>query len=316
VLPPTDPQSGANAALPLPIEIGLFPDGFGSNLEDPDLLAPRAKDIVLAGPDGTFQFAGVVPGPYKVVAVGKLGSRRVTAIQDIHVELGGMPPLTLPLQYGLDLRGKIVLKGPVPQSYQLQLQKVMLPIGDRLPGLSQYFPRFSSAIMASVDADGSFVLTDIVPDAHYDVPMRLLQESLGAYVTIRYGGEPMIRWIATRKDETRLEVDLEFGSGRVEVVVKNGEQRQPEATTVLVPRDRNRRQYYQVRASGSDGKVVFETVAPGDYDVFAWDDLRDRAWFDPSFMKQFSGRGRSVRVQPAGIASETIQVNAAQREVN
>jgi protocatechuate 3,4-dioxygenase beta subunit len=312
--PPEDDQKAAGGAdgLPSLVEIGLYPTGLGSNLEDPDSSTPRAKAIVSAEADGTFQFTGVLPGAYKVIAVGRQGTRRVTAIRDIFVDLSGAQSLTLPLQYGLNLQGKILLKGPVPESYRLQAQQVMLQIDDLFPGLSQYFPRFSASGMVNVGADGAFVLPDVVPDAHYNVPMRLL----GAYVTIRYGEEPMPRWVFTRKDELRLEITLEFGTARVDLVVQDGGQPQREATTVLVPADRNRRQYFQVRRSGPDGKVVFETVAPGDYDVFAWDEVRDLAWFDPTFMNQFNGRARRIRVGPSGITSDAIQIIAAHREVN
>jgi hypothetical protein len=78
--------------------------------------------------------------------------------------------------------------------------------------------------------------------------------------------------------------------------------------TVLVPKDRGRIDLYRTANSGADGKVSFSNVAPGDYKVFAWEEVKEGAWQDVLYMEKFEDKGRLVHIEKAGALTETIDV--------
>jgi len=49
-----------------------------------------------------------------------------------------------------------------------------------------------------------------------------------------------------------------------------------------------------------------ETVVPGNYKLFAWEDSEPFAYMDPDFLRKYEESGTSVRVS----ASETVTVEA------
>jgi hypothetical protein len=86
--------------------------------------------------------------------------------------------------------------------------------------------------------------------------------------------------------------------------------------TVLIPHDRGRFDLYKTTNSGADGKVSFSNVPPGDYKIFAWEEVKQRAWQDPLYMEKFEDMGRLIHVEKAGSSSENVQVIKAEGNLN
>jgi uncharacterized surface anchored protein len=77
---------------------------------------------------------------------------------------------------------------------------------------------------------------------------------------------------------------------------------------VLVPSERGRVDLYRNTNSDKDGKVAFANVPPGDYKVFAWEEVQTGAWHDPVFMEKHEDRGRLVHIEKAGAMTENVQI--------
>jgi protocatechuate 3,4-dioxygenase beta subunit len=76
---------------------------------------------------------------------------------------------------------------------------------------------------------------------------------------------------------------------------------------VLVPdQARDRQDLYRTAATDQDGRFTFRGVTPGDYRIFAWEDIEPFAYFDPAVVKQYEAAGRPVRVQES--SSENAEV--------
>jgi hypothetical protein len=89
----------------------------------------------------------------------------------------------------------------------------------------------------------------------------------------------------------------------------NDQQRpQAGATVVLVPDTflRQRSTLYKTVTTDSEGRFHFETIAPGDYKVFAWEDVDRGAWEDPNFLRQIEARGRPLALRDGG--TEVVQI--------
>jgi hypothetical protein len=61
----------------------------------------------------------------------------------------------------------------------------------------------------------------------------------------------------------------------------------PGATVVLVPQEKERKDqqnYYKQVSSDQNGAFTFKDVTPGEYKVFAWEDVEAGAYMDPDYM--------------------------------
>ena len=59
-------------------------------------------------------------------------------------------------------------------------------------------------------------------------------------------------------------------------------------------------------ASDRDGRFTFASLTPGEYRLYAWEDVESGAWMDPEFLKPLESRGEKITVREA--AAQTVQV--------
>ena len=84
----------------------------------------------------------------------------------------------------------------------------------------------------------------------------------------------------------------------------------PDATVVMLPKEKERLPipaFYLQAATDQYGRFTFKNVVPGEYQVYAWEDVESSAWLDPDFMKPLAGKGASVTVGEG--AQAVVQVN-------
>ena len=84
----------------------------------------------------------------------------------------------------------------------------------------------------------------------------------------------------------KIEIVLGNAPGSLNGTVRD-EKRQPipNVRVVLVPARRNRIDPFKTTRTGESGEFRFESVPPGDYKLFAWEDIEDGAWLDPDVME-------------------------------
>ena len=80
------------------------------------------------------------------------------------------------------------------------------------------------------------------------------------------------------------------------------------ATVVLVPEPNLRARADRFRKSTTDqyGQFELRSVPPGDYKLFAWEDVDDAAWLDPEFLKKYEKQGEAVSVEAKGHAAAKL----------
>jgi len=76
------------------------------------------------------------------------------------------------------------------------------------------------------------------------------------------------------------------------------------ATVVLAPKEKER-PYPQIW-SDQFGRFTFTSVIPGEYTVYAWEEVEPTAWMDPEFMKDV--KGEAVTVGEGASASVGVKV--------
>jgi carboxypeptidase family protein len=96
-----------------------------------------------------------------------------------------------------------------------------------------------------------------------------------------------------------LELVISANGGRIEgTVVDDQKQAASGATVVLVPEARLRARGDLFKATTTDqyGAFKLRGVPPGDYKLFAWEDVEVDSYKDPAFLEPYEKQGRPISV--------------------
>jgi protocatechuate 3,4-dioxygenase beta subunit len=276
------------------------------------LLMPRANDTMamlmmfnrsrIADARGNFELAGVAPGQYYLRASMNTGDKSYAGRVAVDVGTANLENIAVTIEPGPSLRGQVRLEGDAPQP----LTDLRIRLMAREPGTMMFGPN-----MAKVNEDGSFVLENITPDSYnvtfigmpdgYFVKRVQLgdTESAGPALDLSAGGSRPVT------------ITLSPNAAQITGSVQNAgtQKTAPGATVVIVPQEADRRDqstFFKQTASDQFGNFSFKNVVPGEYKVFAWEDLEPGAYFDPDFMKPLDAKGEKLSVEESG--RHTVQV--------
>ena len=77
---------------------------------------------------------------------------------------------------------------------------------------------------------------------------------------------------------------------------------------VLVPDVRSRQDLYRTAMTDPEGRFTFREITPGDYRIFAWEDIEPFAYYDTAVVKQYEAAGKQVRIQEASAETAEVRV--------
>jgi hypothetical protein len=107
-----------------------------------------------------------------------------------------------------------------------------------------------------------------------------------------------------------LEVTLASDTGSLSGRVMNARQEPVTGGTVVLLPEVERRilrtDLYRVTSTNHLGQFLMESLPPGVYRVFAWENVEDRQWQDPAFMRRYEEMGRAVRITESQMQSVEI----------
>lgn len=255
---------------------------------------------------GSFELRGVLPGAYILSA--QTGNRDTanTARLQLNVGTSDIEGIRLTPTPAGNITGQVRLEGDGQAN--LATLHIYLNAQDSGP---------NSGADSAVKSNGAFILEDVepgefvpnvlgVPDGFYLKSMRFGdREVLDTGLNLSNGGGGA------------LDVVLGAGGGSIEGVVSGPK---PEAaagaTVVLIPEPSRREQRYRYKTATADpaGKFKLAGIAPGDYKVFAWEDLESGAYFDPEFIKPVEERGQPFSIKEN--AHDTAQLKLISAEDN
>jgi hypothetical protein len=255
---------------------------------------------------GSFEIAGIVPGSYDLVAILNDRNNRMSA--RVPVEIGGsdVQNVSVVLTTGFPVSGHLAVEGVAQDVTRLRVTLRPSPGGAQFGGALPAAP---------VKADGTFSMPQVGQDAYRvnvtGMPRNFYLKSarLGAtdvlQQDLRFDRPPTIP----------LEIVISSNTGTVNGTVLN-ERQEPSVNciVVLVPsvERRFRGDLYKSASTDALGRVHLEGVPPGDYKIFAWEDVESGAWQDPDFMRQNEERGRPVRVTENSQTDIELRVIAPQ----
>jgi len=256
---------------------------------------------------GPFELTGIAPGSYFLL--GTDARNQLTSVPvPIDVAERDVTNVTITLRQGLRLAGNVVIEDPNSASL---LRDVSIRLASDISG---------SNIMLNpnsrVNANGSFAFGNL-PPMGYQVAVAYLETRDGFEIpqerpaglkklfvkSIRHGSADGLNGIRLDAGtDAPLEIVLTTESGALDGVVgAPGRTSVGAATVVLVPATARRRaDLYKAVTSDGQGRFRFREIAPGDYKVFAFDDIDPGAWQDFDFMKPHESRGVPIRIEGRG----------------
>jgi hypothetical protein len=260
------------------------------------------KNLLSLTPGFVLEARGIPPGSYELAPF-FVGENATYHTGRTHVEIGqdNVENIAAIVNPNVDVKGKILVAegGAIPAFPSLQLRARDATV-----------PLMSRSATAQISPDGSFVIPNVTAGRYYvyfSVPSRGNASSwyvsglrLGS-VDIRNDGVIDIQGVASP-----LEITLSSGAGTIRGVVDAaGGQLPPHADVVLVPQFSRRANplFYDRTGMDADGSFNFEGVAPGEYKVFAFEQLQATAEQNPSFIARYETLGQSVTVN-SGSSTE------------
>ena len=166
----------------------------------------------------------------------------------------------------------------------------------------------------TINPDGTFTINNVLPGQYRMVP----QVPNGYYVKqLRFDRTDALNQpvdvIQRGQDTPTLDVVLSTNVSQIEGVVSDS-RLQPAAgvTVVLVPdANRDRVELYKTATTDQAGRFTLRSIAPGDYKLFAWEDLEPSGYFDPDFLRRSEMSGKAVHVSESSKLSVNTQVSPA-----
>jgi 5-hydroxyisourate hydrolase-like protein (transthyretin family) len=265
--------------------------------------------------DGTFELRGVTPGSYLLNAYWSDGDQTYWASQPLEVGNANIEGLELVLARGLEIRGRFRLEseaeGALPD----------LRVGLRP---AENAPMFGpGATGGKVEAGGSFTIRNVNPGTYR---LWIYGGSDEFYVKAARAGDADVLasglTIAPGQSGLELEVVAGPASGSVQGTVTDEQGQAVSGIQVCLIPDSSRRsqsQLFKIAATDQNGRFLLRGVAPGEYKLFAWEDLEPGAQQDPDFLKPHEDKGKSVTVREGtaeNVALKLIPASAGHSPSN
>jgi hypothetical protein len=249
--------------------------------------------------DGTFEIGSVQPGSYYVAALPMQGAQAPVGKVPVDVSHQNVENVVLSLAAGATLTGNLRIDGDVQQLEQTQGKKITFG-SVRVQLVPMEGVPFASPGAQAKD-DGSFVLENVSPDKYRIMAYALPQ---GTWLkSIRAGDREVLDdgIDMTAGVPGPVQIMLGVGVGQVSGMVQDAKQ-QPAAgsmvTLVPDPMKEERGDLYRMTTADQNGQFTLQGLAPGEYKLFAWEDVDPGAYMDPEFLKPNESRARRITIQP------------------
>jgi hypothetical protein len=271
------------------------------------MLQSRDFNLVLNGaemhPDGSFVIRDVAPGTYTILATIENSPVPMMARQALQLGSNSVEDLRLQPQPGGWIHGRLRLESK-GGSNKVDATQIFLKLrsadgDDETLGEFTMGDGFSS--LAHVAADGSFEWKNVPPGNYYvelvgeggtNFDLFLKSATAGGHDVDEAG-------ISVSGGAVALDLLASANGASAEGVVTD-QKGEPVANAMIVavpePRLRGRVERYRTTESDQSGRFALHGIQPGDYTLFAWENVEGEAYYNPEFLKTYDTQGSALRV--------------------
>jgi hypothetical protein len=269
--------------------------------------------------DGTFDLRDVAPGSYWLQTLAQAtppaGSNQTaagaaaaalasitTAIQPVEVSGADVENLSVTVGGGVTIPGRIQVEGTPPPAFAFDQIALALNPTNGVVTLGSILQ------LARPSSDGAFNL-EKVNAGEYRFGIQGLPPAMYIKSARFEDADVMVSgFTVADKSPGTLQVVVSANAGQISGDVKDKESKPVRGIpTVLIPdRNRERRDVYKIVPTDQNGHFTINGVAPGDYKLFAWEDIEPFSYFDPDVLKQFEDKGKPIHV--VETTKETVEL--------
>lgn len=254
--------------------------------------SPAALQTIGGGLEARQENRPLSPGRYVFFTQAEYGGKCYAARREETLS-GGAINVNLPLAPCIDLAGHVRILGGGSAANL----KVTLITGEQSP---------AGTHSATVQPDGSFLIKG-VPPGIWDIDVTPIPAS-GYLKSMRLGKEDVLTkdMVISSATSQPLEIEVSTRAAGLSGHVENGY-----ATTVLAAPQGDLASvlsFYAATGVDENGDFRFHGLVPGSYRIYAFEDMQPQAWFDPDFLKNYTGAGTPIDL--AEGAAPEIKVNA------
>lgn len=250
-------------------------DRRNAGMRDYDMRTPTKNAV------GDFEFRGVPPGSYQLA----VSAESLNGTAAIAVGGSDLEGVRISLVPGAEVKLRIATES------------------DEKPDLSglDYFLTANgrSGFSPRVGTDNRFSIRNVAPD-HYFLKLSgtLLRRF---YVKAARAGESdLLADGLTVEGPAAVTIEVVLGSDGATLAgfVRDANQSPVSGAMVLLAPDRrSRADLFKTTTSDQNGRFEFNAISPGDYKVFAWEDVEPEIWHDPEFLKHYERQGEKASLE-------------------
>jgi len=266
--------------------------------------------------DGEYTRTGLLPGSYELFLDYNVGAEIGHAsfvISDRDIDGG-----TIVVQPSIALSGRVYAPDGAPSEWSVNKARVVL----RPEDVRDQVVALALAPQTGVATDGSFLIA-FTPNPGTTERMGrvaegLYQVSLNGLIEDQYLASAQYGAIDVMNGGLKVDgpapgplILAVKSGGRVDGVVQNTKyEAVADCRVVIVPSQNHRGNpsLFKTAFSDQNGKFSLRGVAPGDYSVFAWEDIENGAWENEEYLKDFENRAMHITVLPGTSSSISVRL--------
>jgi protocatechuate 3,4-dioxygenase beta subunit len=285
-----------------------------------DLQIPRFEAL----PGNTYRLPGLNPGAYDIIvqaaSAPAINQTRMIAasarvpvnITNDNVDLG-----TIALAPSVPVVGKLVPAETLATGLEAnRLVLTLRPLDPPATLASSIRGAPDATGFSGIRADGTLQFPS-VPPGRYQVVLTGLPPDTYLVGAREMGRDVLDSGYTVTGNQGPLELII-GGSGSMAsvegIVVSPRGDAVPFGTVALVPAAERRGNSAAFRSVIADqfGQFSMRALLPGDYNVFAWEEVENGAWQNAAFLKTVENRGQALRLQRGGQSAVNVRVIPAQ----
>jgi len=261
-----------------------------------------------AAKGGPFSISGVAPGDYNLVVRNVGGRSEIVQIRVLDSDITNVA-VTIPLPF--DVAGKIDISAAGGTTFDVT------KIGLSLEPEYQIAVASTLSTASRIEKTGTFKFSGVSPGRY-----RPVFKSLPAnmYVSsFRYDGHNILQdgVLNIENDNIPIEIELNSNAASIRGMVLDPVSRRPAAALVTVipqgtPYSTNLLPDVRI-FTDTDGNFQIGSLAPGDYKIYAWENIPTNAELNATFIAQVASRFTAVRISPN--SNMEVQLNRVPKEV-